>query len=585
MSHPLSDKLESMRHSLAHLLASAVLEMFPEAKLGIGPVIEDGFYYDFELPRTLMPEDLPLLEQKMKEIIRANVSFLREEMPAEEALKLFEKIKQPYKTELINDLQVENTKTVSLYKTGPFVDLCRGPHIQTTKEIPSDSFKLTKIAGAYWKGSEKNKMLQRVYGVAFAQKSELKEYLEKLAEAEKRDHRKLGKELDLFITSELVGAGLPLWTPKGALIRNLLDEYVWKLREACGFQKVSIPHITRKELYEKSGHWQKFSDELFKIKSREGHEFALKPMSCPHHIQIFDRKLYSFRDLPVRYCETTMVYRDEQSGELGGISRVRGMTQDDSHVFCSKDQIEKEVLMIWDIIKKFYSTFKFDLRVRLSLHDPKNFEKYLGTPEIWKTAEGSLQSIAKHRSAEFEIGIGEAALYGPKIDFIAKDSLGRDWQVATIQLDFNQPERFDLNFINQKGQKERVVMIHCAIMGSLERFISVLIEHYTGAFPVWLSPIQVAILPVTTKHNAKAKQLAKIFEQENIRVFLDDAKESVGKKIRAASFQKIPYMIVFGDKEAKSNNLFIKERGKEKVSKTTRKAFIEKIKKEIEKKK
>lgn len=580
-----SDKLDSMRHSLAHLLASAILEMFPETKLGIGPTIENGFYYDFELPRTLMPEDLPLLEQKMRQIIRANVPFVREELSAEEALKLFEKIKQPYKTELINDLRTENTKTVSLYKTGPFVDLCRGPHIQTTREIPLDSFKLTKIAGAYWKGSEKNKMLQRVYGVAFTQKSELKEYLEKLAEAEKRDHRKLGKELDLFIASELVGAGLPLWTPKGALVKNLLDKYVWELREISGFQKVSIPHITRKELYEKSGHWQKFQDELFKIKSREGHEFVLKPMSCPHHIQIFDRKLYSFREMPVRFCESTMVYRDEQSGELGGLSRVRGITQDDSHIFCSKDQIEKEVLKLWDIIKKFYSTFDFDLRIRLSLHDPKNFDKYLGTPEIWKAAEESLKNIAKHRGAEFEIGIGEAALYGPKIDFIAKDSLGRDWQVATIQLDFNQPERFDLNFINDQGQKERVVMVHCAIMGSHERFLAVLIEHYAGAFPVWLSPVQIAVLPVTTSHNAKAKKLAKLFEQEGIRVLLDDAKESVGKKIRAASFQKIPYMIVFGDKEAKSNNLIIKERGKDKVSQTTRKAFIEKIKKQIEKRK
>ncbi|HLA25994.1 MAG TPA: threonine--tRNA ligase, partial [Patescibacteria group bacterium] len=532
MSHPPSDKLESMRHSLAHLLASAVLEMFPEAKLGIGPVIENGFYYDFELPRTLMPEDLPLLEQKMREIIRANVPFVREELSSEEALKLFSKINQPYKTELINNLRTENIKTVSLYKTGPFVDLCRGPHIQTTKEIPLDSFKLTKIAGAYWKGSEKNKMLQRVYGVAFSAKNELKEYMEKLREAEKRDHRKLGKELDLFITSELVGAGLPLWTPKGALIRNLLDDYVWELRKICDFQKVAIPHITRKELYEKSGHWQKFSDELFKIKSREGHEFALKPMSCPHHIQIFDRKIYSFRDLPVRYCETTAVYRDEQSGELGGISRVRCITQDDSHIFCSKNQIEKEIFAIWDIIKQFYSTFDFDLRVRLSLHDPEQFEKYLGTKEIWKMAEENLKNIAKNRGKEFETGIGEAALYGPKIDFIAKDSLGRDWQVATIQLDFNQPERFDLNFINEKGQKERVVLIHCAIMGSLERFISVLIEHYVGAFPVWLSPVQIAILPVTTKHNARAKQLAKIFEKENVRVLLDDAKESVGKKIR-----------------------------------------------------
>jgi len=585
MSHPPSDKLESMRHSLAHLLASAILEMFPEAKLGIGPVIENGFYYDFELPRTLMPEDLPLLEQKMREIIRANIPFVREELSSEEALKLFSKINQPYKTELINNLRTENIKTVSLYKTGPFADLCRGPHIQTTKEIPLDSFKLTKIAGAYWKGSEKNKMLQRVYGVAFSAKNELKEYMEKLREAEKRDHRKLGKELDLFVTSELVGAGLPLWTPKGALLKNLLDEYVWELRKISGFQKVSIPHITRKELYEKSGHWQKFSDELFRIKSREGHDFVLKPMSCPHHIQIFDRKIYSFRDLPVRYCETTAVYRDEQSGELGGISRVRGITQDDSHIFCSKNQIEKEIFAIWDIIKQFYSTFDFDLRVRLSLHDPEQFEKYLGTKKIWKMAEENLKNIAKNRGKEFEIGLGEAALYGPKIDFIAKDSLGRDWQVATIQLDFNQPERFDLNFINDQGQKEKVVLIHCAIMGSHERFISVLIEHYAGAFPVWLSPVQIAILPVTTSHNAKAKQLAKLLEKENIRASLDDAKESVGKKIRNAQLQKIPYMIVFGDKEAKSNNLFIKERGKEKVSKTTRQAFIKKLKKQIKKRK
>lgn len=581
-----SDKINTVRHSLAHLLASAVLEMFPEAKLGIGPVIENGFYYDFELPRTLVPEDLPLLEQKMKHIIKSDVPFAREELTVGEAVKLFGKINQPYKTELINDLEKEEkANSVSIYRTGPFLDLCRGPHISSTKEIPLDSFKLTKIAGAYWKGSERNKMLQRIYGVAFGAKSELKNYLQKLAEAEKRDHRKLGKELDLFLSSELVGSGLPLWTPKGTLIRNLLDEYVWELRREKGFEKVSIPHITRKELYEKSGHWQKFQDELFKIKTREGHDFALKPMSCPHHIQIFDRKLYSFREMPVRFCETTAVYRDEQTGELGGISRVRGITQDDSHIFCSISQIEKEVFALWDIIKKFYSTFDFNLRVRLSLHDPKQLEIYLGTEEIWKMAEDSLKSIAKHRGAQFEIGIGEAALYGPKIDFIAKDSLGRDWQVATIQLDFNQPERFDLNLINEKGQKERVVMIHCAVMGSLERFISVLIEHYAGAFPTWLSPVQVAVLPVTTKHNAKAKQLAKFFEKENIRVLFDDAKESVGKKIRNSQLQKIPYMIVFGDKEAGSNNLFIKERGKDKVSKTIRQAFLEKLKKQIEKRK
>jgi len=383
-----------------------------------------------------------------------------------------------------------------------------------------------------------------------------------MEEALKRDHKILGPKLDLFVFSDLVGPGLPLWTPKGTVLREVLDNFVWDLRKEKGYEKVEIPHIAKKDLYQKSGHWDKFQDDLFRIKTREGHEFVIKPMNCPHHTQIFNRHPHSYRELPQRYCNSTMVYRDEQSGELAGLSRVRSITQDDSHVFCTKDQIKDEVLSIWDIVDEFYGAFGFELQPRLSLSDPKNMGAYLGDPKDWKLSEKTLREIAKKRGAKAIEEIGEAAFYGPKLDFIAKDSIGRQWQVATIQLDFNQPERFDLNYTNQKGKSEPVVIIHCAVMGSLERFISILIEHTEGNFPAWLAPVQVALLPVSTeKHLNYSQKLAEEFRESGVRVWVDDSDESVGKKIRTSEQQKIPYILVIGDKEMKGNRLAVREHG------------------------
>jgi len=375
------------------------------------------------------------------------------------------------------------------------------------------------------------------------------------------DHRRLGQELDLFTFSDLVGPGLPLWTPRGTLIRNLLDEYVWQLRKQHGFERVEIPHITKKDLYEKSGHWDKFKDELFHITTREGYEFAMKPMNCPHHTQIYARRPFSYRELPQRYANTTMCYRDEQSGELNGLARVRSLTQDDAHVFCRRDQIEEEMLKVWDIIRVFYKTFGFtELQVRFSRHDPEHFEKYLGTREIWKDAEDQIEAILKKENVAFIDGLGEAALYGPKIDFMATDSLGREWQVATIQLDLNLPDRFDLVCINEKGEKERVAMIHCAIMGSIERFMSILIEHYNGAFPLWLAPTQVVILPIGENHREYGKKITETLCRENIRAEMNDADESLGKRIRNTKLQKVPYFIVIGDKEVADESLALEHR-------------------------
>lgn len=376
------------------------------------------------------------------------------------------------------------------------------------------------------------------------------------------DHRRLGKELDLFTFSDLVGSGLPLWTPRGTLIRNLLDDYVWQLRKRYGYERVEIPHITKKDLYEKSGHWDKFKDELFCITTREGYEFAMKPMNCPHHTQIYARRPFSYRELPQRYANTTMCYRDEQSGELNGLARVRSLTQDDAHVFCRKDQIDEEMLKVWDIIRIFYKTFGFtELKVRFSRHDPEHFEKYLGTKEVWKDAEDRIEHILKKEGADYIDGLGEAALYGPKIDFMATDSLGREWQVATIQLDLNLPERFDLVCTNEKGEKERIVMIHCAIMGSIERFMSILIEHYAGAFPVWLAPVQATILPIGESHHAYAQTLAEQLRSHDIRVEVDATNESLGKRIRGAKIQKIPYLMVVGDKEIAAETVSLEKRG------------------------
>jgi threonyl-tRNA synthetase len=447
--------------------------------------------------------------------------------------------------------------------------------------MPADCFSLDRVAGAYWRGDEKNKMLTRIYGLAFASKAELDAYKTQREEARKRDHRKLGAELDLFLTSELVGSGLPLWTPRGTAIRAALDTFVWELREARGYERVTIPHITKKDLYETSGHWAKFSDELFRITTREGKEYALKPMNCPHHTQIFARRPFSYREMPQRYAESTMVYRDEQSGELGGLTRVLSITQDDSHVFCRHSQVKEEFFRIWDIVDNFYGAFGFaDMRVRLSFHEPTEFEKYLGTREIWQNAENALKEIAEERNANFFVAPGEAAMYGPKLDFMAKDSMGREHQVATIQLDMNQPERFDLTCVNEKGEKERVVMIHCAIMGSFERFMAVMLEHTGGNFPTWLSPTQVRILPVSDKHAEYAKRVHEALRAAGIRAETDDS-DSLGKRVRAAKLSRTPYWLVIGDQEVTAQTVTVEHREKSKIGTMPVNEFITMIGAEI----
>ena len=529
------NKINITRHSLAHILAMAVLKKFPKAKLGMGPVIKNGFYYDFLLQEKLSDYDLLKLEKEMKKIIKNNIEFKKEIVKKEKALI---KVKNnPFKTEIIQELS-KNEK-ISFYNSDNFIDLCKGPHVKNTKEIDINSFKLTNIAGAYWKGNKNNQMLTRIYGVAFNTKKELSQYLEMLIEAKKRDHRKLGKELDLFTFSELVGAGLPLWTPQGTIIRDELDNYVWELRKNYNYQKVTIPHITKKELYETSGHWEKFSNELFTVKTREGNEYALKPMNCPHHTQIYNHLPRSYKDLPQRYAETTMVYRDEQSGELIGLSRVLSITQDDAHIFCRENQIKEEVFKIINIVQKFYKVFNFELEICLALHDPNNMNKYLGNKKIWEKTEKDLRKLLKEKKINFVEAIGEAAIYGPKIDFIAKDSLNRKWQIATIQLDRQMPERFKLICINEKGKEERIVMIHAAITGSLERLTSILIEHLAGNFPLWISPIQIKILTVGEKHIKFSNKLKKEFEKHDLRVSLDDSSETLGNKIRKNIKNKI----------------------------------------------
>ena len=572
--------LQRLRHSCAHLLAAAVQSFWPQAKLTLGPPTADGFYYDIDFGEdTPSDQDFKKLEQKMKELVKSWEGFACEEVSADEARKRF--AGNEYKLELIDGI-VERGEKITLYTSGEFTDLCRGGHVDCPKD-EMRHFKLMKIAGAYWRGDEKRPMLTRIYGTAFSSKDELKGYLHMLEEAKKRDHRKLGKELDLFTFSDLVGPGLPLWTPRGTMLRHLLDEYVWELRQEKGYDRVEIPHITKKELYETSGHWQKFADQLFRITTREGHQFAMKPMNCPHHTQIYARQEWSYRDLPQRYANTTMCYRDEQTGELHGLSRVRSFTQDDAHVFCREADIQEEFLKIWDIIDTFYKAVGFgELDIRLSLHDPDNFEAYLGTPALWQKAEESLRNIARDRGVEFAEEVGEAAFYGPKVDFITRDSIGREWQVATIQLDINMPERFDLTCKNEQGEDERIVMIHAAIMGSIERFFSIFVEHHAGSFPVWLSPVQVQILPVSTdKHLGGAREMEKRFAAAGIRVSVDDADETVGKKIRRASKSKIPYVLVVGDKELSGEDLMVRARGKEEQVGMSEKDFVEKVKEEI----
>lgn len=555
-----SEELQHLRHSLAHLLAAAVLEIHPDAKRTIGPAIDDGFYYDFRFSAPISEEELPAIEAKMREIMKSWNAFTRKEVNADEARKEFADNK--YKLELIDEFSGEG-QNLTLYTSGAFTDLCRGGHADGLANLDPECFTLTKVAGAYWRGNEKNDQLTRIYGVAFATKAERDAHLTMLEEAKKRDHRKLGKELGLFVFSDLVGPGLPLWTPKGTAMREVLNQFVWDLRKAYGYERVAIPHITKKDLYETSGHWAKYAEDLFKIETREGHLFAMKPMNCPHHTQIYASEQRSYRDLPVRYAETTMVYRDEQSGELSGLSRVLSITQDDAHVFCRVSQVREEAEIVWNIIQKFYGAFGFALKPRLSRRDPAQAEKYLGSAEDWDKAEGALRDILTEKGVEWVDGVGEAAFYGPKIDFMAKDSIGRLHQVATIQLDFNQPKNFGLTCVNEKGEKEDILMIHCAIMGSIERFASVIIEHLAGAFPFWLAPEQVRIASVSDDFIPAANAIANNLRAVGIRVKVDNGAEKVGKKIRDAAMSKTPWTIVVGAKEAEGGDIMVKVFGSE----------------------
>src|ERR1035437_6927720 len=584
-----NEHLSHIRHTLAHLLAEAVIEHYPNSLLTLGPSIDNGFYYDIDFGEDkISDENLIVLEKTMKKNLSSWKKFTHKEVSLDEAREYFKD--NIYKLELINEINSRGEK-ITLYTCGDFTDLCRGGHTENpSKEIAVDSFKLDRIAGAYWRGDEKNKMLTRIYGLAFETKEELNTYIFQQEEARKRDHKKLGRELDFFTFSDLVGAGLPLWTPHGTRVRDLLDSFVWELRQKVGYERVDIPHITKKELYIASGHWDKFKDDLFRINTREGHEFVMKPMNCPHHTQIFARKQWSYRQMPERYASTTKVYRDEQTGELSGLSRVRSITQDDAHVFCRTSQVKEEISNIYDIVKTFYGSFGFTLTPRLSLHDKNNMSAYLGNEEGWLHAEEELRSIAKEKDEVPIEAMGEAAFYGPKLDFMASDSMGRQWKVATIQLDSNMPERFDLYCINEKGEQERIVMIHAAIMGSIERFLSVLIEHFAGAFPVWLSPVQVTILPVRENHEDLAKEIAEQFKKENIRVEVISNNDSLGKRINHAKAEKVPFVIVLGDKEKEFGKLTIEIRtdlqGKlgEKIENLTPTEFLEQLKEMIEKK-
>lgn len=566
------DNLYAMRHSAAHVLATAVTTLWPEVKLGVGPVVEHGFYYDIDIPgQTISEEDLKKIEREMQQVVKKKQPLVQSTKSIDEAIDWAKKAKQPYKVELLNDLKragstvakdlsneelgtlaSEGSKVVDVgfYSNGDFTDLCRGPHVEHTGQV--GAFKLMRLAGAYWRGKEDNPQMQRVYGVAFETKEELKQHLEMLEEAKKRDHRKLGKDLDLFVFSEMVGSGLPMFTPRGTVLREELSRFSNELREGIGFQKVWIPHMTKHNLYEASGHWDKFGDELFLVTSQEtSDQLVLKPMNCPHHTRIYASQPRSYRDLPIKYLETTAVYRDEKSGELGGLSRVRSITQDDSHVFCRDDQIEEFVTELMEVAQQLFKTVGMELRVRLSYRD--GGEGYLGSEKLWESSQSQLKDAVVSAGLEYFEVDGEAAFYGPKIDFMVGDAIGREHQLATVQLDFVQPERFELEYAAEDGKMKRPVMVHSALLGSVERFLSVYIEHTAGNFPVWLAPEQIRIVTVNQEDPtvAKAAEIADAAKALGLRVHVDNDNESVGKKIRNAAKAKVPYTIVIGEREVK----------------------------------
>ena len=564
-----NDPLMPLRHTAEHVLHMAMQELYPSLKKVMGPPIEDGFYFDFDLDTKVSADDFGKIEKLMQEIIDADLPVKRVESSVEKAKNIFKD--NEYKIDTVNEI-AQRGESVTLYEIGKKgdkhcdLDLCAGPHAKSTGEVKA--FKLLSVAGAYYKGSEKNKMLTRIYGTAFSDKKDLDDYIKKQEEAKSRDHRKLGKELDLFVFSDLVGSGLPLFTPKGTIIRKELENFVKALQDKHGYQTVLIPHLAKKELYETSGHWAKYGENMFKVISHDKEEFSLKPMNCPHHTQIYAARPRSYRDLPQRYAEVTAVYRCEKAGELLGLSRVYMLTQDDAHVFCTEEQAIDECLKVYDIIKTFYAALGFgmNMRVRMSLRDPKTPEKYLGSDEQWDKAENMMREVAKTAQLDVYDGIGEAAFYAPKLDFMAYDALGREWQLATIQLDFNQPARFGLEYTDKDGTKKTPVMIHRAILGSVERFMSVLIEHFAGAFPVWLAPVQVQIIPIAEKHVDYGQKLVQLLKEKGLRAEIDDHNETMQSKIRAAQVQKIPYMFVVGDREMENNQVSVRLRSGESYS-------------------
>lgn len=588
------EQLHAMRHSLAHITAAAVKRLWPEAKFGVGPVVENGFYYDIDLgERKISEQNFPKIEKVMRKIIAEHQDFEHFTMPIDEAIEWAKANDQPYKEELLNDLKRSGTTVakdldtsemgtiadgeaaldeVGFYKNGDFVDLCRGPHVANTSAV--GAFKLMRVAGAYWRGKENNPQMQRLYGVAFATQEELDDYLERLEQAKLRDHRKLGKELDLYTNSRLIGAGLPLFTPRGTVLRDKLNELAQSYRLERGYEKVWIPHIAKIDTYKTSGHFEKFPELLRFTSTESGDELALKPVNCPHHTQIFDSRPHSYRDLPLKYMETTSVYRDEKSGELGGLNRVRAITQDDSHVFCTEAQVEGIFAELIDSAKSLYGLLDLKLSLRLSFRD--DADNYLGTKETWDRAEGSIKRLAEDFELDFEIGIGEAAIYGPKMDFMATDALGRKFQLATVQLDYAQPERFGLEYTAEDGSKQRPVMVHCALLGSIERFMSIFIEHTAGWFPLWAAPEQVRILTINDTVLGYVEEIEAVLRDivlmqpvkyNEIRYTRDDRNESLGKKIREATAMKVPVQLIVGPKDLEAREVSVRtQAGEEKVA-------------------
>lgn len=554
---------------MAHILAYAVQELYPGTKFGIGPAVENGFYYDFELPCQVSPEDLPKIEKKIKELLKENLSFKKRKAKKASLLVLFKK--QPYKLELAKEAK---EKEISLYKSGKFVDLCKGPHVKSAKEINPDAFKLTKIAGAYWRGDEKRPMLTRIYGIAFRTKKELKKFLEIQEEAEKRDHRVLGQKLELFLLDEKIGAGLPVWQPKGMVLRKIIEDYLYKELTSKEYQWIASPHIGKLSLWKTSGHWDLYRENMYSPIKIEEEQYILKPMNCPFQVKVFQSKIRSYRDLPIKYAELGTVYRYERSGVLHGLTRVRGFTQDDAHIWCTPEQTAKEVTLLLKEGLKILKRFGFK---NFNVYVSTKPEKYAGTDKEWKKATNILIYALKKARLKYETDPGGGVFYGPKIDIKIKDSLNREWQCTTVQVDFNLPERFDVTYIDKKGRKERPIMIHRALLGSVERFVGVLIEHCAGAFPFWLSPVQLWIIPISDRHEKYAQKIKKQLMGAGFRAELKNEKETVSKKIREGEMQKIPYMLVVGDKEIQDNSVRVRERNKGDIGLVELTKFMEKL--------